>query len=70
MWGWREEVGGSADLPPYRKPRAWEFFAACPHSGAPNTEILTSDEVEQHDYPWKHQDGYAGLDPKVREQQR
>jgi hypothetical protein len=51
-------------------PRAPEFFAACPHRGSPNTDILTSDDVEQHDYPWKEQDGYAGLDARLREQRR
>jgi hypothetical protein len=47
-------------------PRLPEFFAACPHCGAPNTDILTSDDVERQDYPWKHQDGYAGPDPRVQ----
>jgi hypothetical protein len=51
-------------------PRAPEFFAACPHCGAANTDILTLDDVERHDYPWKQQDGYAGLDPRLREQRR
>jgi hypothetical protein len=46
-------------------PRQPEFFAACPHCGAPNTDILMLDDVEQHDYPWKHLDGYAGPDPRV-----
>jgi hypothetical protein len=51
-------------------PRLPEFFTACPHCGASNTDILTLDDVERHDYPWKQQDGYAGLDPRVREQRR
>jgi hypothetical protein len=53
--------------PPPREP---EFFAACPHCGAPNTDILSSDAVEQHDYPWKHLDGYAGPDPRLCKQRR
>ena len=48
-------------------PRAPEFFAACPHCGAPNTDINLPDDVEQHDHPWKQLDGYAGRDPSVRE---
>ena len=47
-------------------PRLPEFFAACPHCGASNTEILMLDDVEQNDYPWKGEDGYAGLDPRVQ----
>jgi hypothetical protein len=48
--------------PPPREP---EFFAACPYCGAPNTDILLPDEVEQHDYPWMQLDGYAGRDPRI-----
>jgi hypothetical protein len=33
-------------------PRLPEFFAACPHCGAPNTDNLMLDDVERHDYPW------------------
>jgi hypothetical protein len=33
-------------------PRVPEFFAACPHCGAPNTDIHLPDNVEQHDHPW------------------
>ena len=51
-------------------PRAPEFFAACPHCGAANTDILLPDDVEGHDYPWMEQDGYAGRDPRVRQQRR
>ena len=51
-------------------PRAPEFFAACPHCGAPNTDIHLPDDVAQHDQPWMQLDGYAGRDPRVRGQRR
>jgi hypothetical protein len=28
------------------------------------------DDVEQHDYPWMEQNGYAGRDPRVYEYRR
>jgi len=51
-------------------PRAPEFFAACPHCGAANTDIHMPDDVEQHDHPWMQLDGYAGRDPRVSGQRR
>jgi hypothetical protein len=51
-------------------PRAPQFFAACPHCGAPNTDIHLPDDVEQHDHLWMLLDGYAGRDPRLREPRR
>ena len=41
-----------------------EFFTVCPHCAGTNKEIGGSDLVEQRDYPWKHLDGYVGVESR------
>ena len=57
---WLEPPGGHAATP------LPEFFTTCPHCGSTNKEIAGSDRVEQHDFPFKHLDGYvAPLPPAL-----